>query len=495
MNEEQKQPEPVAWVHEGDPDRVISAAQKAQALKDGGASASSVRPYSLAAVLIAQQPEQPAEEARTGYEFKPSRQDKGAVVWAVATMLRKWNALGDSLAAHDDFTTAMAQTMIAFDAVAAPAEEARGVDVADLCDRLRKRYGLECQQGDETFYDFGRHPLVKQAIRALLAAPASLHAESRKENAESLQRDAASAAVVGHFRRASEFGPWIECAAGDEGAVALTRAAPAAAQAQGLTVPQIAMLRALLVSIRPEFGAPGSRDADVARQQKRIDCALAILDQAAHSRQPEGAAEWFALVMGAAASLEDAANSIRDPDAQRVAASAAEHYRDKAIEAWNRQPEGAALTDQDAYAMWDEVCRRYDTLGKQVPAFVRAIIDRTAKPQRAALSEDEIRDMAEDFKSTREYALTVFEQFDHMGFARALLARASESRAEGREAAALAGAIRERILDLPRYSFWLVDGGVRRVPDEIGRWIERDAAAALCEPEEVDAALAAQKGE
>lgn len=41
----------VAWVHEDDPARVISAAQKAQALKDGGASASSVRPYSLAAVL------------------------------------------------------------------------------------------------------------------------------------------------------------------------------------------------------------------------------------------------------------------------------------------------------------------------------------------------------------------------------------------------------------------------------------------------------------
>lgn len=76
----------------------------------------------------------------------------------------------------------------------------------------------------------------------------------------------------------------------------------------------------------------------------------------------------------------------------------------------------------------------------------------------------------------------------------AILARAaSEPRAEGLDAAALAGAIRERILNLPRYSFWVLDGGVRRVPDEIGRWIERDAAAALCEPEELDAALAAQK--
>ncbi|USE79028.1 hypothetical protein NDR89_20540 [Cupriavidus gilardii] len=46
-----QQAEPVAWVHEDDPTRVISAVQKAGALKDGGASASSVRPYSLAAVL------------------------------------------------------------------------------------------------------------------------------------------------------------------------------------------------------------------------------------------------------------------------------------------------------------------------------------------------------------------------------------------------------------------------------------------------------------
>ena len=36
-----------AWAHEEDPARVISAAQKAQAERDGGASASSVKPYSV----------------------------------------------------------------------------------------------------------------------------------------------------------------------------------------------------------------------------------------------------------------------------------------------------------------------------------------------------------------------------------------------------------------------------------------------------------------
>ena len=43
--------EPVAWVHEEDPSRVISASQKATALRDQGASGSSVRPYSVPAYL------------------------------------------------------------------------------------------------------------------------------------------------------------------------------------------------------------------------------------------------------------------------------------------------------------------------------------------------------------------------------------------------------------------------------------------------------------
>ncbi|MFG0713226.1 hypothetical protein ACF8O9_10315 [Stenotrophomonas geniculata] len=41
----------VAWVHEEDPSRVISASQKATALRDQGASGSSVRPYSVPAYL------------------------------------------------------------------------------------------------------------------------------------------------------------------------------------------------------------------------------------------------------------------------------------------------------------------------------------------------------------------------------------------------------------------------------------------------------------
>ena len=38
-------------------------------------------------------------------------------------------------------------------------------------------------------------------------------------------------------------------------------------------------------------------------------------------------AGWFALLMGAAASLEDAANCLRDPDAKKAAEGAAKHYR------------------------------------------------------------------------------------------------------------------------------------------------------------------------
>lgn len=56
--------EPVAWVHEEDPARVISAAQKDQALRDGGASASSVRPYSIAAYTDPAPSASPAAEQR-----------------------------------------------------------------------------------------------------------------------------------------------------------------------------------------------------------------------------------------------------------------------------------------------------------------------------------------------------------------------------------------------------------------------------------------------
>jgi hypothetical protein len=40
--------------------------------------------------------------------------------------------------------------------------------------------------------------------------------------------------------------------------------------------------------------------------------------------------EWWALVMGAAACIEDAANCLRDPDAKRQAEGAAKHYREAA---------------------------------------------------------------------------------------------------------------------------------------------------------------------
>ena len=45
-------------------------------------------------------------------------------------------------------------------------------------------------------------------------------------------------------------------------------------------------------------------------------------------------AGWFALVMNAAAELEDAANCLRDPDAKRSAEGAAKHYRTAANAMW-----------------------------------------------------------------------------------------------------------------------------------------------------------------
>jgi len=45
-------------------------------------------------------------------------------------------------------------------------------------------------------------------------------------------------------------------------------------------------------------------------------------------------AAWWALVVGAAAALEDAANCLSDPDAKRTAEGAAEHYRTGAKALW-----------------------------------------------------------------------------------------------------------------------------------------------------------------
>jgi len=53
-------------------------------------------------------------------------------------------------------------------------------------------------------------------------------------------------------------------------------------------------------------------------------------------------AGWFALVMGAAASLEDAENCLRDPDARRAAKGAAKHYRKAANAMWSQPVEAPA---------------------------------------------------------------------------------------------------------------------------------------------------------
>ncbi|MDF8361907.1 hypothetical protein [Achromobacter anxifer] len=56
-------------------------------------------------------------------------------------------------------------------------------------------------------------------------------------------------------------------------------------------------------------------------------------------------------------------------------------------------------------------------------------------------------------------------------------------------------AVRKRLCALPRYSFWIGDhGGVKRVEDRSGSWIDIDAAHELFDPVAVDAAIAAQQG-
>lgn len=62
---------------------------------------------------------------------------------------------------------------------------------------------------------------------------------------------------------------------------------------------------------------------------------------AAQQATRETVADWFALAMGAAASLEDAAINHRDPDAKRAALGAAEHVRTKCNAMWLRDATAA----------------------------------------------------------------------------------------------------------------------------------------------------------
>jgi len=62
----------------------------------------------------------------------------------------------------------------------------------------------------------------------------------------------------------------------------------------------------------------------------------------------------------------------------------------------------------------------------------------------------------------------------------------------GPDIRALFWQLRSKLFKLPRYSFLSPQGGgVVKVPDNCGKWIEVDDAAGLCEVEEVDALIAA----
>lgn len=76
-----------------------------------------------------------------------------------------------------------------------------------------------------------------------------------------------------------------------------------------------------------------------------------------------------------------------------------------------------ALTMDEAHGMMDEYTSEIQ------PVFARAA------PSARTLSEDEIRDIADDFKGEFRCAGTTFETFDSLGFARALLAASAPAEA------------------------------------------------------------------
>ena len=75
------------------------------------------------------------------------------------------------------------------------------------------------------------------------------------------------------------------------------------------------------------------------------------------------ASAWFALVMNAAAEIEDASNCLQDADAKRVATSAAKHYRNAANALYTRsQPtaQWVGLTDEERQAVFESLPNALD---------------------------------------------------------------------------------------------------------------------------------------
>jgi len=131
-----------------------------------------------------------------------------------------------------------------------------------------------------------------------------------------------------------------------------------------------------LAQPKPEY-----RDVVIAGDLWRIEflpdhAASVVLVRANYEAQPEpepvaSAESWFALVMCAAAEIEDASYGLRDEEAKRKAISGAKHYRDAANALYIAPPqrEWQSLTDEEITVAWNEAPR----IQLWVNAFARAI--------------------------------------------------------------------------------------------------------------------------
>jgi hypothetical protein len=126
---------------------------------------------------------------------------------------------------------------------------------------------------------------------------------------------------------------------------------------------------------------PEYRDVVIKNDLWRIEflpdhAASVVLVRANYEAQPEpepvaSAESWFALVMCAAAEIEDASYGLRDEEAKRKAISGAKHYRDAANALYIAPPqrEWQSLTDEEITVAWNEAPR----IQLWVNAFARAI--------------------------------------------------------------------------------------------------------------------------
>lgn len=114
------------------------------------------------------------------------------------------------------------------------------------------------------------------------------------------------------------------------------------------------------------------------------------------------------------------ADEVRSAEALRAAL--AEHAPIRKPIAWLCKFVADDGTTRTQFVEQDPAGLRWNDAGEPSPYSVTPLVDALAEqaPARAPLTDEQIDDLADDFKSQYLHGGTTFDEFDHFGFARAI---------------------------------------------------------------------------